>query len=138
MSQYDPYSGAPTDPASHQQPGSDKKGLSIAALVLGILALPAILTVIGGILLGLIALVLGIVAARGASRGKNGGRGMAITGAVLGVVGIVVSGIIVAVGVSFLNSDTGQDLQDCISQAGDDQTAIDQCQRDLEDDLGGS
>ena len=140
MSQYPnaPYGGGPNDPQMnpYQQDNSGKKGLAIAALVLGILSLPAILTVVGGIVLGLIAIILGIVAARGASKGKNGGKGLAITGAVLGALGLIVSVVIVVVGVSFLNSDTGQNLQDCLSDAGSDQAAADQCQRDLENDLG--
>ena len=139
MSQYPnaPYGGGPNDPQMnpYQQDNSGKKGLAIAALVLGILSLPAILTVVGGIVLGLIAIILGIVAARGASKGKNGGKGLAITGIVLGALGLVVSVIIVVVGVSIFNSDSGQQLRDCISQAGDDQAAIDQCNQEFSDNL---
>jgi len=139
MSQYPnaPYGAGPNDPSMnpYQQDNSGKKGLAIAALVLGILSLPAILTVVGGIVLGLIAIILGIVAARGASKGKNGGKGLAITGIVLGALGLVVSVIIVVVGVSIFNSDSGQQLRDCISQAGDDQAAIDQCNQEFSDNL---
>ena len=55
--------------------------------VLGILALLLSWTILGGVVLGLLAIILGWVASRRARRGLASGRGMAITGIVLGVVG---------------------------------------------------
>jgi lysylphosphatidylglycerol synthetase-like protein (DUF2156 family) len=109
--------------------------MAIAALVLGVLALLLCWTVIGGILLGLIAVVLGIVAAVRAGKGRAQGKGLAITGAVLGAIGLILSGVLVAVGVSLLNSESGQNLQDCLQDAGDDQAQVEQCQREFNDDL---
>lgn len=138
MSQYPnaPYSGGPTDPSAygHQQP--QKKGLAIAALVLGVLSLPAILTVFGGILLGLIAIILGIVALRGASKGKNGGKGLAIGGLVTGAIGLIVSAAILAFVGTVLFGEDGQRLQDCIRQANGDSAAEQQCQQEFSDNFG--
>jgi uncharacterized membrane protein len=129
MSQY------PPEQPYGEPPRSRPKGMAITALVLGILALVLSWTIIGGILLGLTAIVLGIIAAGRAKRGTAGGRGMAITGAVLGLIGAVLAGVLVAIGVSFLNSDSAQDLQDCLQQAGDDQAAAEQCRVDFEDSV---
>ena len=111
------------------------RGMAIAALVLGALALLLCWTIIGGILLGLIAVVLGIVAVVRARSGRAAGTGLAVTGIVLGAIGLIIAGVLVAVGISFLNSESGQNLQDCLEQAGDDQTAIDQCQQEFNEDL---
>lgn len=134
MTQYpgQPY-GAP--PSGGGAPQSRSKAMAVAALVLGILAVLLSWTIIGGILLGLIAVVLGIVAAGRAKRGAAGGRGMAIAGAVLGLLGAVLAGVLVAVGVSLFNSDSARELQDCLERAGDDQAAVEQCRRDFEDDV---
>jgi hypothetical protein len=79
------YAGAPV-----QQPA--KKGLAVAALVLGILAilgcLIPVLNVVS-IVLGIVAIVLGIVAMRAASKGRAGGKGMALVGIILSVLAII-------------------------------------------------
>lgn len=110
-------------------------GMAIAALVLGILAVLLCWTVFGGVLLGLIAIVLGVIAARRAKRGLADGRGMAIAGIVLGVLGLLLSVALVAIGLTVLNSSSGKNLQDCIKKAGDDQAAVQKCQRDYQRDL---
>jgi hypothetical protein len=134
MSNYPSYDAPP--PGYPQQPArSGGAGLAIAALVLGVLALLSCWTVLGGILFGLIALVLGFVASGRAKRGRGTGRGMAITGIVLGLIGLLISVAFIAIGVSFLNSESGQTLQQCLSEAGDDQAAVRQCQQDFEDDV---
>lgn len=121
---------------AHGQGGSSGgRGMAIAALVLGVLALLLCWTVIGGILLGLIAIVLGIIAAVRAGRGQAQGKGLAVTGAVLGGIGLILSGVLVAIGVSVLNSESGQNLQDCLLDAGDDQAQIEQCQQEFDEDL---
>ena len=119
-----------------QQPRRGGSGLAVAALVLGVLALITCWTVIGGVLGGLLAIVLGFFALSRVKRGLGGGRGMAITGIVLGALGLVLAVALVSVGLSFLNSDTGQQLQECLQKAGDDMAAQEQCRRELQDDLG--
>ena len=119
------------------QPQRRSSGLAIAALVCGVLALLSSWTVIGGILLGLIAVVLGIVALSRVKRGLAAGRGMAIAGIVTGILGTVLAIALIAVGVSLLNSDAGQQLQDCLADAGNDDAAVAECQRQYQEDLGG-
>lgn len=138
MSEYGNPPGQPQYGGSHDQPAPKKgKGLAIAALVLGVLALLTSITVVGGILFGLIAVVLGFVASGKAKRGQAGGRGLAIGGIVTGVLGIVIAGALIALGAAFFSSDTAQDLQSCVDDAGGDQQAIDDCEQQLEDNLGG-
>ena len=64
---------------------NESKGLSIAALVIGIVAVVFGLVPVLGLVLGVLALVFGIIGAK-----KRAGRGMAITGIVTGSVAIVV------------------------------------------------
>lgn len=141
MTQPPPDQPYGSDPAysgpgySDQQGPSRPKGMAISALVLGVLALLLCWTVVGGILLGLLAIVLGLIAAGRAKRGEAGGRGMAITGVVLGLLGMVLAGVLIAAGASLLNSDSGKDLRNCLEEAGDDQARVEQCQRDFQDQL---
>ncbi|WP_277211836.1 DUF4190 domain-containing protein [Isoptericola croceus] len=106
---YGSYTGSPTPPgqppapapygAPPPRPASEKRGLAIAALVLGIVALLGCwipILNIGSILLGLVGIVLGIVAIVQAARGTAGGKVMAIVGVALSVVAIVLS-IVVSV-----------------------------------------
>ena len=128
---------APTPGYGYPQPQRRSSGLAIAALVCGVLALLSSWTVIGGILLGAVAVILGFVALARVKRGLAAGRGLAIAGIITGILGTVLAIALIAVGVSLLNSDAGQRLQDCLSDAGNDDAAIAQCQREYQDDLGG-
>jgi uncharacterized integral membrane protein len=109
--------------------------MATAALVLGILALITSWTVIGGILLGLLAIIFGIIGLRRANRGLALGRGRAIAGIILGLLGIVVAGLLIAVGVSLFNSDEGKNLRNCLNDAGNNQTKIQQCQDEFRDQV---
>ena len=86
---YPPYYGAPSPP---------NNGLAIASLVLGIAGLVAVF-IIGPIL----ALVFGYVSRRqiDESQGRQGGRGYATAGIVLGWIGIVWSVLIIGLYVWF-------------------------------------
>ena len=152
MSQYGPPPGEnrPDQPGygqqgSYNQPGPNQpghhggakpgKGLAIAALVLGVLALLSSFTVIGGILFGLIALVLGFIASSKAKKGTAGGRGLAIGGIVTGLLGLIIAGVLIALGAAFLNSDSVQNLQDCVENAGNDQAEVDRCSEEFGNNL---
>jgi hypothetical protein len=112
---------------------AQKNGLAVAALVLGIVACVFFWTVIGGIVLGLVAVVLGILGARRARQGLAPHRTMAVIGAVLGALGLIVSVVIVAIGVSVLNSDEFKNFNDCVSHASS-QAEKDQCAKDFSRD----
>jgi hypothetical protein len=113
------------------------KGMAIAALVLGIIALLTSITVVGGVLLGILAVVFGIIARRRAKRGEAAGRGMATAGIVTGGLGLLVAVALIVLGVSLLNSKSGQDLQSCLRNAGSDQARIQACDNHYADQIGG-
>ena len=114
-----------------------RNGLGTAALVLGILAVLTVITVFGGIVLGLLAVVLGLVARGRVKRHEATNGGSATAGVVLGVIALLLSIALIVAGVSLLNSDSGQKLQDCLNDAGQDQAAVAACQSQFKDDLTG-
>jgi len=118
------------------QRGPARNGLGIAALVLGVLALLSSLFVIGG-LLGLVAIVLGVLGRGRAKRGEATNGGMAMAGIVLGVVSVLITAAVLAVGASFLNSETGSGLVSCLADAGQDQAAIEACEQEFRSEVGG-
>jgi uncharacterized membrane protein len=129
----------PATPADSTQPHTGEgvrrgNGLAIAALVLGILAVVLFWTVIGGVLLGILALVFGIIGARRARGGRAPRRTMSIFGAVLGVLGVIGSVVIIAIGASILNSDEFKDFDDCVQHA-DTQSERDACADDFNEDV---
>ena len=138
------YQGPP--PAGYGPgPQAPKNGLGIAALVLGILAILATITVIGvilGIPLGLLAVILGIVGLRRVGKGLATNKGVAIAGIVTGALGLVVSVAVVVLGATFFASSGGGDLVDCMTQAGGDQAQVLQCrqqyEQQLQDQFGGN
>ncbi|MFB8103857.1 MULTISPECIES: DUF4190 domain-containing protein [Streptomyces] len=125
--QYDTQYGAP-------EPTSSGNGFAVTALVLGLLACLFFWTVVGGLLLGLLALVFGILGALRARRGQAPRKGMAITGAVLGALGLIGSVVVLIIGISLFNSESFQDLQDCVDRA-ETQAQEDRCAEDFGDNL---
>lgn len=133
-SSYGTYGSMPpqTQPARPVSGG----GMATAALVFGILALITSFTLVGGLLLGLLALIFGVIGLRRASRGLALGRGRAIAGIILGVLAIVVSGALIAAGLSLFNSKDGKDLQSCLKKAGTSQSQIQKCQDQFKKKVG--
>ena len=126
----------PTAYPPQQQPERRGAGMAITALIMGILALLLFWSVVGGIVFGLVALILGPIASGRAKRGIASGRGMAITGAILGLVGLLASVAVAALfGVVFFKSGA-KTYTDCIDDANGDQAKIQKCvdefRRDLE------
>jgi heme/copper-type cytochrome/quinol oxidase subunit 2 len=121
--------GQPYGPGGH----APANGLGTAALVLGIVGLLLFWTVIGGIVLGILALIFGIIGRGRAKRGEATNGGVATAGLVLGAVAIVVSiAYISLVGAFFLNNG-GKDLVDCTNKAGNDQAAVQRCNQQFQD-----
>jgi hypothetical protein len=133
-----PY-GQPGQGQPYGQPvpgGPKRNGLGIAALVLGVLALLGSFTIVFGFILGVVAIVLGLMGRGRARSGQADNGTMAVVGAVLGALAIVLSAVFIAIGVAIFNSDSGRSLVDCLTDAGNDQAAIEQCQREFEDSIG--
>ena len=108
----------------------ENNGLALAALILGILSIPAIFTVFGGIILGIIAVILGIVGVRKANSivGPGARKGMAVTGLVLGLIAAVVSAVMLVFGIFF-----AKDMVEECSQFQNDQEQLEQCVDDAVD-----
>ncbi|MGW7271870.1 DUF4190 domain-containing protein [Streptomyces sp. NPDC054864] len=124
-------------PQSHQHPHPPTRssnGMAVTALVLGIVALVFFWTVIGGVVLGLLALVFGIIGARRARGGRAPYGKMSVIGAVLGALGLIASGVILAIGASILNSDEFKNFDDCVDHA-DSQSERDACAKDFDREL---
>lgn len=127
-----PGYGGGTPPGSPGYPGSYEasprelpKGLAIAALVLGIVALLSSWTAVGGVIFGIVAIVLGIIGMRKANRYEAGGKSMAVTGLVLGILSLLI-GAVVAVIVVFAVNMFGDAVQEC-RQFQDDPQRFQEC-----------
>ncbi|BDD77213.1 hypothetical protein GCM10010095_79820 [Streptomyces anthocyanicus] len=133
---YPEHPGTPADAAqTHPGAGTGRSnGLAVAALVLAILAVLLFWTVVGGVVLGLLALIFGIIGARRARGDRVPHRKMSIVAAVLGTLGVIASVVIIAIGASILNSDEFKDFDDCVQHA-DTQSERDACANDFEEDI---
>ena len=67
---------------------------AVAALALGLLSLPATLTVLGGIVLGLAAIVVGFVGVARSHRLDGAGEGLAAGGIAAGMFGMALASAI--------------------------------------------
>jgi uncharacterized protein DUF4190 len=116
-----PYSGwAPP-------PTAPKNGLGVVALVIAIIGLVFCWSVIGGVILGIAAVIIGFVARGRVKRGEATNGGVAIAGIVLGFLAIIVSLVFIPIWIGMFDELGGTDYVDCVSKAGSDQQAIQQC-----------
>jgi Domain of unknown function (DUF4190) len=116
-------------------PEGTKNGLGLGALISGLLSVPAAFTVIGGILLGLVAIVLGLLGHGRARRGEASNGGLAIAGVVLGVLGIILSVVLAITAWGVFREFGGRDLVDCMQSAGSDRVAQQQCEDEFRGNL---
>lgn len=98
------FSAAPTNP---------KNGLGIASLVVAIVALVVSVTVVGGVVLGFVAVIFGLAAHARVRRGEATNGGVAMTGIVLGIVAAVIP-LIIVVALVFGTDLFNGDYQRCI------------------------
>ncbi len=128
MPPHDPsYNRGPAGSAEYAPPAHPRNGIGITALVLGIVAVVASITVIGGVLLGIIAIVLGFIGRSRAKKGQATNGGVALAGIITGALGLVLSIVLVVAGAALFFGNGGSDLVNCINNAHGDQTAINQC-----------
>lgn len=129
-----PYGGYPPPyPGAMGQPSAGpKNGLGIAALVTAIIGLVLVWSVIGGLALGVAAVVLGFVGRGRVKRGEATNGGVATSGIALGAVAIVLSLVFVAIWVSLgqrlFNEFGGSEYMSCMQDAGSDHAAQQQCE----------
>ena len=123
-----PYYGGYQPP-----PTGPKNGLGIAALVLAIVGLVFCWSVFGGVVLGVIAVILGIVGFGRAKRGQATNTGVAIAGVVLGALAVIVSLAFIPIWMGVFSEVGGTDYLDCVSRAGSDPKAVEGCANQLRD-----
>jgi hypothetical protein len=122
-----PYAGYPPPQIG------PRNGLGIAALVLAIIGLVFCWTVAGGVILGVIAVVIGFVAWGRVKSGQATNGGVAIAGIVLGFLAIIVSLIFIPIWIGVFDEVGGTDYVDCLSKAGSNEQAIQQCANQFRD-----
>jgi hypothetical protein len=116
-----PYSGYAPPPVA------PKNGLGIAALVVAIIGLVFCWTVVGGVILGVGAVIIGFVARGRVKRGQATNGGVAIAGIVLGFLAIIVSLVFIPIWIGMFDEMGGSDYVECVSKAGQDPDAIQKC-----------
>lgn len=127
--QYGAYPGSypPPPPQGYAYPppaSAPRNGIGIAALVIAIIAL---LSVFGGIVLGVVAVILGFIGWGRAKRGEATNGGVAMAGIVLGFLSIIEAIVVIWLAVWGFNEVGGTDYIDCVSRAGNDQEAVQRC-----------
>jgi hypothetical protein len=102
-------------------------GMATTGMVLGIVGIVLCWTAFGGMLLGLLALVFGIIGLQRVRRGEGSGRGRAITGIVTGALGLVLGVVFLFVWLAVFRSSGFTDYVTCVRNAGQDQAKVQQC-----------
>jgi hypothetical protein len=116
-----PYSGFAPPPTG------PRNGLGTAALALAIVGLLFCWTVAGGVILGLCAVIIGFVGQGRVKTGEATNGGVAISGIVLGFLAIIVSLVFIPIWIGVFDAVGGTGYVDCLSKAGSDDKAIQQC-----------
>lgn len=139
-----PYPGAyppppppPPYPGYAPPPTGAKNGMGIAALVIAIIGLVTSASVVLGIVLGLVAVILGFIARGRVKSGEANNGGIALTGIVLGFLSIVAGVVFIFIWVTAFQEVGGQDFVECMNSAGSDTSAqqkcVEQFERSIED-----
>jgi Domain of unknown function (DUF4190) len=125
-----PYPGYPGP-----LPTGPRNGLGTGALIASILSLPAAFTVFGGFILAIAGIVLGVMGYNRARRGEATNGGMAIASIVLGVLGIILSAALIALGIWGFLKVGGGDYVDCVQRAGSDPIARIHCEEQFRESV---
>jgi hypothetical protein len=126
-----PAGGYPPPPpyaAQAPAPIAPRNGLGIAALILAIVGLLFCWSVVGGVIVGIFAIVMGFIARGRVKRGEANNGGVALAGVVLGFLSILAGLAFIPIYL-YLFRETGiGDLYSCMTKAGNDQAAQQRCQ----------
>lgn len=125
-----PYGAQPYHPPPH--PGA-ADGTGTTALVLGVLALVSCMTVLGGLVLGILAVVFGVRGRARARRAGAGNRGAATAGVALGAVSIGLAVAVLALGLYVFVQVGGPAYIRCLNDAHGDRAGIARCRQDFVD-----
>jgi len=135
MSSPGPYA-APHAPYPAQYPpppAGPRNQLGTWALVLAVLALLFSWSIIGGIIGGLTAVVLGLAGRGRAVRGEADNGPIATAGIGLGALAVIVGAAFVPIWIDFFTEAGMGDYVRCMEQAGSDRTAQVQCENTFRD-----
>jgi len=90
-------------------------------------AIIALLSVVGGIVLGVVAVILGFLGWGKAKRGEADNGGIAVAGIVLGFLSIIEALVVIGLFIWGFGEVGGTDYIDCLSRAGSDEQAVQRC-----------
>ena len=124
------YPGGYPPPApygDYYSPGPPKNGMGVAALVVAIIALISSVSVVGGILLGIVAVILGFIGRGRVKSGEANNGGVATAGIILGVISIIAGLAFLAIWVGLFKDVGAGGYFDCLQRAGQDRAAVQQC-----------
>lgn len=124
------YPGGYPPPApygDYYSPGPPKNGMGVAALVVAIIALISSVSVVGGILLGIVAVILGFIGRGRVKSGEANNGGVATAGIILGVISIIAGLAFIAIWVGLFKDVGAGGYLDCLQRAGQDRAAVQQC-----------
>lgn len=117
-----PYPGYPPPPIG------PRNQLGVWALVLAVLALLFSWSIIGGVIGGLVAVVLGFAGRGRAARGEADNGPIANAGIGLGALAVIVGVAFVPIWIGFFTEAGMGDYVGCMERAGSDRTAQVQCE----------
>jgi hypothetical protein len=101
--------------------------MGTTALVLAIIGLLFCWSVAGGIILGIIAVILGFVGRARVKRGEATNGGVALAGIILGFLAIIAGVVFIALYVWVFSFFGGGDFVDCMNKVGNDSAAQQKC-----------
>lgn len=129
-----PYGGGGYPPPPPQPyagytppPTGPRNGLGVASLVIAIVGLLSSFSVAGGVILGIVAVIIGFVARGRVRKGEANNGGVALAGIVLGFVAMIAGLAFIAIWVGVFNEVGAGTYIDCLQNAGQDQSKIQQC-----------
>lgn len=127
------YGTTPMSYGYAPEPGHQQNnGVALAAMILGILALLGLVFILPGFILGLIALILGIMGVRRANAiaGSGARKGMAITGIVTGAISLILSALMLIFGFSVAKQLVDDGVFEACEQYQNDDEQLQACFED--------
>jgi len=115
-------------PTQSALPIAPRNGLGMAALVIAIVGLLSCFTIVGGVILGIAAVVMGFIGQGRVKRGEADNGGVALAGVVLGFLSIVAGLVFIPIYVYLVRQTGFVDFYDCMTKASNDQAAQQQCE----------